>query len=177
MKLLDFQWASLYMRGSRGGGGGGPGVRTPPEICQRWGLVWIFDGYERGFKGCFYLIFIIFFWLAPLASIQNIVIILKTRNHFQVQRVIPSPVIHTIPGFHEGAISMFILSKITQFYTISTKKFLGEHPQTPPLPCDITCTFYEAKTITSNLFYMEKEKTWDVIFIKSIVYKTVSMAK
>ena len=145
------------MRGSRGGTGG----PDPPEICQRWGLVWLFNGYERGSKGCFYLIFIIFFWLAPLASIQNIVNILKNRNHFQVQRVIPSPIIHTLPGFHEGA--MFILSKFTRFYTISTKNFLGEDPHTPH---DIICIFYEAKTIASNMFSMEREKTWDVIFIK-----------
>ena len=47
---------------------------------------------------------------------------------------------------------------------------------TPIPPCDITCTFYKAKTIISNVFYME-EKTRDVIFIKSIVCKAVSMAK
>ena len=38
------------------------GVRTPPlEICQRWGLVLVLFGYERGTNGCFYLI--IFFYL------------------------------------------------------------------------------------------------------------------
>ena len=40
------------MRGSRGGTGG----PDPPEIRQRWGLVWRSDGQERGSKGCFYLI-------------------------------------------------------------------------------------------------------------------------
>ena len=80
-----------------------------------------------------------------------------------------------IPGHHESAISMFILSNIIRFYTISTKNFLGKDPHTP-LPCDITCTFYKAKTIIPNVFYME-EKTRDVIFIKSIVCKAVSMTK
>ena len=70
---------------------------------------------------------------------------------------------------------MFILSNIIRFYTILTKNFLGKDPHTPP-PCDITCTFYKAKRIISNVFYME-EKTRDVIFIKSIVCKAVSMAK
>ena len=69
---------------------------------------------------------------------------------------------------------MFILSNIIRFYTISTKHFLGKDPHTPQ--CDFTCTFYKAKTIISNVFYME-EKTRDVIFIKSIVCKAVSMAK
>ena len=70
---------------------------------------------------------------------------------------------------------MLISSKITRFYTISTKNFLGKDPHNPP-PCDITCTFYKAKALISNVFYME-EKTRDVIFIKSIVCKAVSMAK
>ena len=51
-------------------GGRGPDPPPPPQICQRWSLVWIFDGYERGSKGCFYSFF---FWLAPLASIPNFV--------------------------------------------------------------------------------------------------------
>ena len=73
---------------------------------------------------------------------------------------------------------MLISSKITRFYTISTKIFMGKDPHypPPPPPCDITCTFYKAKTIISNVFYMEG-KTRDVIFIKSIVCKAVSMAK
>ena len=161
------------MRGSRGGDRGS----GPPLRFVRGGVL---CGYLMGMRGDPKVVFILFlyffFWLALLASIQNIVNILKNWNHFQVQRVIPSPVIHTIPGFHEGAISMFILSKITRFYTISTKNFLGEDPQTPP-PCEITCAFYEAKTITLNVFYMEGEKTRDVISIKSIVYEAVSMAK
>ena len=49
---------------------------------------------------------------------------------------------------------MFILSNIIQFYTISTKNFLGKDPHTPP-----------------------RGKTRDVIFIKSIVCKAVSIAK
>ena len=43
-------------------GEGGLGTRPPPpEICQRWSLVWIFDGYERESTSWFYLIFIIFY--------------------------------------------------------------------------------------------------------------------
>ena len=44
------------MRGSRGGGVTDP--PPPPEICQRWGLVWMLDGEERGSRGCFDLIII-----------------------------------------------------------------------------------------------------------------------
>ena len=144
------------MRGSRGGKGD-RGSDPPP-----WD---------------FYLIFIIIFWLAPLASIKHSVKIWKIQITSKFKRVIPSPVIHTIPGFiYESAISMLISSKITRFYTISTKNFLGKDPHNPPPPCDITCAFYKAKTTISNVFYIE-EKTRDVIFIKSIVCKAVSMAK
>ena len=101
----------------------------------------------------------------------------KNPNGFQVERVIPSPVIHTIPGFHESVISMFILYKITQFYTIKAKNVVGEDTQTPPPPhCNITYTFYKAKTIISNVFCLEKIQR-DVIFIQIIVCKPVSMAK
>ena len=65
--------------------------------------------------------------------------------------------------------------KLHDFTPFQPKIFWGRTPIPPP-PCDITCTFYKAKTIISNVFYME-EKTRDVIVIKSIVCKAVSMAK
>ena len=40
---------------------------------------------------------------------------------------------------------------MTRFYTTKTKDFLGEDPQNPS-HCDITYTFYHAKTIISNVF-------------------------
>ena len=65
--------------------------------------------------------------------------------------------------------------KLYDFTPFQPKIFWGRTPIPPP-PCDITCTFYKAKTIISNVFYMEG-KTRDVIFIKSIVCKAVSRAK
>ena len=126
------------MRGSRGGGG-------PP-----WD---------------FYLIFISIFWLAPLASIKHSVKIWKIRITSKLKRVIiTSPVIHTIPGFiYESAISMFILSIIIRFYTISTKHFLGKDPHTP--------------YVTSLAHFTKLKQSSRMCFIKSIVFKAVSMAK
>ena len=80
-----------------------------------------------------------------------------------------------IPCFHESTISMFICPTLYDFTPFQPKIF-WRRPPISPLPCDITCTFYKAKTIISNVFYME-ENTRDVIFIKSIVCKAVSMAK
>ena len=111
------------MRGSRGGAGSGPPL--PPEICQRWGLVWIFDEYERGFKGCFYLIFI-FFLARSARQYSKHCKYLKNPNHFHVQRVIPSPVIHTIPVFHESAICL----KLHDFTPFQPKIFWGRTPHT-----------------------------------------------
>ena len=137
-------------------GGRGTGGPNPPEI---------------------FVLFLLLFSGSLRSPVLNIVLKFEIRITSKFKRVIPSPVIHTIPGFiYESAISMLISSKITRFYTISTKNFLGKDPQTPPPPCDITCTFYKAKTTISNVFDIE-EKTRDVIFIKSIVCKAVSMAK
>ena len=73
---------------------------------------------------------------------------------------------------------MLISSKITRFATILTKNFLGEDPQPPVHPAPVTSLSHlpKLKSIISNVFYME-EKTRDVIFIKSIVCKAVSVAK
>ena len=71
------------------------------------------------------------------------------------KRVIPSPVIHTIPGFiNESAISMLISSKITRFYTILTKKFLWEDPNTPNHPAPVTSLSHlpKLKSIISDAF-------------------------
>ena len=114
----------------------------------------------------------------------------KKPNHFQVQRVIPSSVIHTIPGFHESAIIMFILStlslafmkvplsclyclKLHDFTPFKPKIIWGRFPRPPP-KCSITYTytFYKAKTIISNVFCLEKIPR-DVISIKIIVCKAV----
>ena len=46
--------------------------------------------------------------------------------------VIRSPVMHTIAGFHESAISMFILSKHTILHHLSQKNS-GGGPPSPPL--------------------------------------------
>ena len=41
-KFIENTSARGLMQG--GSRGGGPGVWIPPEICQRWGPVWRFDG-------------------------------------------------------------------------------------------------------------------------------------
>ena len=66
---------------------------------------------------------------------------------------------------------------MTRFYTTKTKNFLGEDPQTPS-HCDITYTFYHAKTIISNVFCMEEQNhRREVIFMNIIALKAVSIAK
>ena len=40
--FLDFNINVIHARIQRGDRGSGP--PPPPEICQRWGLAWMFDG-------------------------------------------------------------------------------------------------------------------------------------
>ena len=40
------------------------------------------------------------------------------QDHYTHDPWLTRSLAHTIPGFHKGAISMFILSKMTRFYTI-----------------------------------------------------------
>ena len=66
---------------------------------------------------------------------------------------------------------MFILSKITQYYTkTKTTNFLGDDPGNPPppptLPCDITNTFNTAKAIMLYVVLCG-ENTRKIIFVKS----------
>ena len=49
----------------------------------------------------------------------------------------------SIPCFYDRAFSFFFLSRITRFYTIPAKHFLGEGPQTPP-PTHLQCKNYHA---------------------------------
>ena len=59
-----------HVRIQRGGGGLGP---PTPEICQRWGLVWMFDGQEGRPKVVFILLHILkFFARQPYFSIEPI---------------------------------------------------------------------------------------------------------
>ena len=153
-RCKEAKYFVFCMRGIQRGGGG-PG--SPP-----WD---------------FFLIFVIIFWLAPLASIIHSVKIWKIRITSKFKRVIPSPVIHTIPGFiYESAISMLISSKITRFYTILTNNFLGKDPHTPPPPVTSLAHFTKLKQ-SSRMCFTWRERTRDVIFIKCIVCKAVSIAK
>ena len=98
--------------------GRGGGFRTPPppwdlsEVGSCVDIWWVGEGVQRLF---------LFFFLARSAHqfyTQCKYLKKKSESLASSKRISPSPVIHTIPGFHESTISMFILSKITRFYTI-----------------------------------------------------------
>ena len=61
--VTKFPIVLLYTRIQRGNRGSGP---PPPEICQMWGLVWMFDGQERSPKIDF--IILLYFFLARFGS-------------------------------------------------------------------------------------------------------------
>ena len=133
----------LHARIQRGGGGGGAGVRAPPSLPE------------------IFILFLLLFSGLLRSPVLNIVLKFEKSESPPSSKglsLLPSPVKHTIPGFHESAISMFILSKIIRFYIISTKVVLEKDPIPAPLSNDITCTFYKAKTIISNVFYMEEKR-------------------
>ena len=77
-------------------------------------------------------------------------------------------------GFHESAFPCLFCLKLHDFKSFKTN-FLGEDPDTPN-NCDITDTFYNAKTIMSNVFLWEKTPG-EVIFMKFkvVVLKTVQL--
>ena len=54
-----------------------------------------------GRRGGLRVVFILFFSGSLRSPILYILKIFENPNYFQVQRVIPSPVMLTIPGFHE----------------------------------------------------------------------------
>ena len=60
--------SSLLRRTSTDSEGGGDQESGPPEICQRWGPVYKFDGYERS-PEMFLSYYYHFFGVASLASI------------------------------------------------------------------------------------------------------------
>ena len=90
--------------------GGGSGTTPPPEICQRWGLVWMFGRKERGPKVVlsYYHYFLARFARSPAAYISKN---LKNPNQFHAQRTwnghpLSQHIIHIqlmIPGFHKSA--------------------------------------------------------------------------
>ena len=135
------------MYGFRGGGDRGSGPPPPFEICQKWGLVWMFGlmGRRGGPKVVFSSYF--FSWLASLASDIHGVNVKKKliSNHFQVQSAWKSRIQNHLtywtydPWPSWKSISRIILSTITRFFTILTKNFLGKDPRPP-----INNTFYAA---------------------------------
>ena len=164
-----------------GGGGGNP---DPPKICQRWGLVWMFDGSERGSNGCFNLTIIFFSGSlrSPIFYICQYSNCLINHNHFQVQRVISSPrssyarFLAFIYGFHKSAFRCLFCLKLHDFTPFKPKIYLGRTPD-PYYMYDITHIFYNAKKIMSNVLLCVKNPQGEVIFMKVIVLKAVSMTK
>ena len=73
---------------------------------------------RRGGPKVVFILFLFFSGLLHSPVLYIVYIFEKSVSLQSSKRVSPSHVIHTIPGFHESAISMFILSKIIRFYTI-----------------------------------------------------------
>ena len=77
----------MHVRIQRGGGSGTP---PPPEICQRWGLVWMFGRKERGPKVvlAYYHYFLARFARSPAAyiskNLKNILINSMLKGHGMV---------------------------------------------------------------------------------------------
>ena len=127
------------MRGFRGGGAG---VRTPPpEICQRWGLVWIFDGKERGSKGCFYLIIVFF-----SGSLRSPILYIEIHKCLKKSPSLPLQVQMVFPSLRsiytrslECAFPYLFFLKLHDFTPCKPKIFWGRTPR-PPGHYDITIT-------------------------------------
>ena len=143
------------MRASRGGGGTGGPDPLPPEI---------------------FILFLLLFSGSLHSPVLNIVLKFEKSESPPSSKGLSFLPSYTLPLalFMKVLFPCLFRLKLHDFTPFQPKIFWGRTP-IPPL-CDITCTFYKAKTIISNVFYME-EKTRDVIFIKSIVCKAVSMAK
>ena len=137
---LDYNIKTTKSCADPEGGTGGP---DPPwdlsEVGSCVDIWWVGEGVQMLFSSYFYR----FFWLAPLASIIHSENIWKIRITSKFEIVIRSPVMHTIAGFHESAISIFILSKNTILHHLNPQ-FSGGGPPAPPPHCDINYTFYKA---------------------------------
>ena len=127
-----------------GGGGWGPGVRTPPPLrFVRGGVMcrW-FMGRERGSKGCCFA--------RQCCNRVNVWTILITSK-FQF----PSPISsYTLSlafmkvHFH---VKLLFCLKLPRFFKSEKNSWGG--PPDPPHNCNITKTLNNAKTINSNMFW------------------------
>ena len=134
------------------GGGGGPGVRTLLRFVRGEVLHGCLMGRRGGPKVVFIFLLQFLFWLASLASIIHIeynnvwklLILFKFKGSSSLQ----DRYTHD-PWFSWKCISMFISSRITQFYSFQTKNF----PQTPPpFHRVITNTSYMLKLLCQMCF-------------------------
>ena len=95
----------------------------------------------------------------------------KNPNGFQVERVIPSPVIHTIPGFHESVISMFYFCiKLHNFTPLKPKMLLGKTPRPPPPPTVTSLTHFTKLKQSSRMCF-----AWRKYSGMSYLYKLLSV--
>ena len=130
----------VQARIQRGDRGSGP--PPPPEIDQRWGLVYRLDGQERGSNDCFYLIIIIFF-LARFARqyyTNMLHIFILPSSMFSMERLsfLYISLIQIMNKksnflslvFMNGHFNIFCLE--LHNFTPFKQKFSGGGPQTPP---------------------------------------------
>ena len=128
-----------------------------------------------------FILFLLLFSGSLRSPVLNIVLKFeKSESPLSSKGYIPSPVIHTIPGFIYGSsISMLISSKITRFYTILTKNFLGEDPQIPrpPRPFDITFIFTKAIIIHLECVFVWRKHCRMLYFYKLLYVKLFQWQK
>ena len=164
-----------HARIQRGGGDRGPDPPNP-EICQRWGLAWMFDG-RRGGPKVVFIFLLYFFFLARFARqyyTYRIQQCWKTPNHFQVQRFILSPnSFYTRSLVFMKVHSMFISSRITQFYSFQTN-FLGRRPPDPPTVSSLT--HYTMLKLSCQMCFCWANTRWAISYLKKAV-STIPLQK
>ena len=111
------------------------GSRPPPplwdfsEVGSCVDIWWVWEGV----RGVFFLSYFYFFLARSARQYSKHCKYLKNPNHFQVQRVIPSLVIHTIHGFMKVLFPCLFCLKLHDFTPFQPKIFLGRTP-IPPSP-------------------------------------------
>ena len=132
-----------YKRGSRGGGGGGGWGPDPPLRFVSSGVL---CGKGRGFNGYFYLILSFFLARFPCQYYTNtctciLHVYILPWSMFSMERstflYISLIQITSHSLLLWKSIFIFFLPRITPFYTIIAKNFLGKTPR-PPFPYTFT---------------------------------------
>ena len=119
------------------GGGGGAGVRTPLKFVRGGGLVYMLMGRRGGPNVIFTLLLSNFYYTSTLHVyiLWSSMFSIKRSSFLYISLILKKRIQLPIPFLWKD-IFIFFVSRITRFYTISTKKFLGRTPT--PLPGTFT---------------------------------------